>query len=112
MEVVDENQFRLHVAKTEMDFELSAAELDEGYTDVEELLFQYTPVESFNPYLFDSERVECPLVPSFASRPVSSAPVARRERLPQPRPMANACERGSRSVKSPWRQGRLSRARS
>jgi flagellar motor protein MotB len=76
MEVIDESQLRLRVEKTELEFHPLTQDLDEGATEVEDLLFRYTPVESFNPYLFDSERVECPLVPHFAARAVSKAPVA------------------------------------
>lgn len=75
MEVVGESEFRLQVEKTELDFRPRAMDLDDGATDVELALFEYAPPASFHPYLYDSERVECPLVPSFASRPVSRAPV-------------------------------------
>ena len=75
MEVIDDNQFRLEVDKTDLDFHPTPEDLDEGTTEVEQLLFEYAPMESFNPYLFDTERVDCPVVPSFGSRPVSRAPV-------------------------------------
>ena len=75
MEVVDDNEFRLQVEKTELDFHPRPEELDEGNTEVEQLLFEYAPLESFNPYLFDSERVECPVIPDFGSRAVTRAPV-------------------------------------
>lgn len=75
MEVVDDNEFRLQVEKTELDFHPKPEELDDGNTEVEQLLFEYAPLESFNPYLFDSERVECPVIPDFGSRAVTRAPV-------------------------------------
>ncbi len=76
IEVIDESQFRLEVEKTEFQFHPRPSDLDDGGTEVEELLFRYTPLASFNPYLFDTEKVECPLVPDFASRPISKSPVA------------------------------------
>ena len=75
MEVVDVNEFRLEVEKTELDFHPGPGEIDSGATEAEERLFAYTPLASFNPYLFDTERVECPVVPDFGSRPVTRAPV-------------------------------------
>jgi len=75
MEVVGDSEFRLEVEKTELDFHPTAMDLDEGATEEEAALFQYSPPASFHPYLYDSERVECPLVPDFAGRPVSRAPV-------------------------------------
>jgi hypothetical protein len=75
MEVVDDNEFRVQVEKTELDFHPRPEELDDGNTEVEQLLFEYAPLESFNPYLFDSERVDCPVIPDFGSRAVTRAPV-------------------------------------
>ena len=75
LEVVDDNEFRLQVEKTELDFHPRPEELDDGSTEVEQLLFEYAPLESFNPYLFDSERVDCPVIPNFGSRSVTRAPV-------------------------------------
>lgn len=75
LEVVDVNEFRLEVEKTELDFHPTPADLDAGATEAEEHLFTYKPVESFNPYLFDSERIECPLIPNWGSRSVTRAPV-------------------------------------
>jgi hypothetical protein len=76
LEVVDVNQFRLEVEKTELKFHPTVQEIDDGGTSVEELLFQYTPVESFNTRLYDEERVQCPLIPDFGSKMISRAPVA------------------------------------
>ncbi|MBM4117969.1 hypothetical protein FJ251_09590 [bacterium] len=75
MEVVDDNEFRVQVEKTELDYHPRPEDLDDGNTDVERLLFEYAPLESFNPYLFDSERVDCPVIPDFGSRAVTRAPV-------------------------------------
>ncbi len=75
MEVVDVNEFRLEVEKTELEFHPEPGEIDDGATEAEERLFTYTPLASFNPYLFDTERVECPVIPDFGSRPVTRAPV-------------------------------------
>ncbi len=75
MEVVDVNEFRLEVEKTDLEFHPSPREIDDGGTEAEALLFAYTPLSSFNPYLYDSERVDCPLIPDFASRPITRAPV-------------------------------------
>lgn len=75
MEVVDVNEFRLEVEKTDLEFHPSPGEIDDGRTEAEALLFAYTPHSSFNPYLYDSERVDCPLIPDFASRPITRAPV-------------------------------------
>jgi hypothetical protein len=75
MEVVDVNEFRLEVEKTELEFHPGPGEIDGGATEAEERLFTYTPLASFNPYLFDTERVECPVIPDFGSRPVTRAPV-------------------------------------
>ena len=71
MEVIDDSQFRLEVEKTELDFHPRTQELDEGATDIEELLFRFTPEESFNPYLYDSETIECPLVPGHSYGAIS-----------------------------------------
>ena len=76
LEVVDVNEFRLQVEKTELEFHPDPGALDSGSTEVEERLFDFTPLATFNPYLFDSERVECPLIPAFNGRPVTRAPVA------------------------------------
>ncbi|MCP4548325.1 MAG: hypothetical protein GY835_17830 [bacterium] len=76
IEVIEENQFRLEVEKTEMEFDPTTSAIDDGGTEVEQLIFEYTPVASFNPWLYDTERVECPLIPDFAARAVTSAPVA------------------------------------
>ncbi len=75
MEVVDVNEFRLEVEKTELEFHPGPGEIDDGATEAEQQLFSYTPRASFNPYLFDTERVECPVIPDFGSRPVTRAPV-------------------------------------
>lgn len=75
MEVVDDNEFRVQVEKTELEYHPRPEDLDDGNTDVERLLFEYAPLESFNPYLFDSERVDCPVIPDFGSRAVTRAPI-------------------------------------
>ncbi len=49
LEVIDESEFRLEVEKTELEFAPRPEEMDEGETNVEDLLFTWTPVERFNP---------------------------------------------------------------
>ncbi|MBM4119043.1 hypothetical protein FJ251_15175 [bacterium] len=75
LEVVADSEFRVQVEKTELGYHPRPEDLDDGSTEVERLLFEYTPMESFNPYLYDSERVDCPVIPDFGSRAVTRAPV-------------------------------------